>query len=191
MNSSDSSGWRCPHGVKSATRSLEPSGESADVGEQDMCSKKEFPANQQMYSKRPAKEVCTYNNPGEQGTPGVARPRVADSQGVSSDIEDQSISEAPHDASWRGLDHPSLVSYTIEQMEAQTRSTMARWAFMLFGLVLVFQLITVVVCTLMGVPTGDLINFFQTATSVMLSVVSLALGYYFGARSARGRGGRG
>ncbi|MFD3685447.1 hypothetical protein ACFWTE_11580 [Nocardiopsis sp. NPDC058631] len=75
--------------------------------------------------------------------------------------------------------------HTIEQTEARTRGNIALLVVTLFGLVLLIQMIAVIIGAFTGVPIDELTGFFQTVTDGTLLLVTLALGYYFGARSSR------
>lgn len=132
-------------------------------------------------------------------TQGVMKPSASDDhqrslrgpigheEGTSSGGHSPALSEDPNQDSCRGLDRPRLESHNIEYLNTQARNKAAKYLVIAFFLIVTLQAIALTVCTLAGAPIGELSAYFQYTISAMLSLVTLVVGYFFGARASRRR----
>lgn len=176
MSTADSSDMLCPH----AKQPAEPCTGSDPAAVRGMELKGADPTH-------PEVNRCEEHDENAQSSHRAASHEAICRCGYSQNGTDGALAEAPHAASHRGLDRPTLVPHTIEYMDATLRGEIAKGVLKLFGLVVSVEILALVVGTFVGVPTADLAGYFQTVTTSLLSLVTLALGYYFGARHARAR----
>lgn len=87
-------------------------------------------------------------------------------------------------------DHLALVPWNIEDPDANIRALVAKWLLTVFSLFLLTFMAALVAATFARVPTEAFSGYFQWATSGLMSLVTLMLGYYFGARHVQGQGNK-
>jgi hypothetical protein len=76
----------------------------------------------------------------------------------------------------------------LEDPNDRTRIWLAKWLVTTVSVFLMGGLVALIVAAFSGTPTNAMSDYLQRAINVLIPLVTLVLGYYFGARRGRARG---
>jgi hypothetical protein len=90
------------------------------------------------------------------------------------------ITEEPNWSSFKGLSKPTLIPYEERIIDAVTWSTVIRKLVNLTSLLLIVMTLAFVAATFIGISTSGLTTYAKWLGTLLVPLITMALGYYSG-----------